>query len=115
MLVVLALAVAACSGSDEAQTCDDIGDQTVAQMQRLIDSVDEEFGALTIDEFLGAEVRPSNLDELAEISEDIERRTDELGCSGDEVRARVTAQLSNLTAETDVGRVFLDLLVSGGA
>jgi mannitol-1-phosphate/altronate dehydrogenase len=114
ILLVLAAVVSACGGSDEAQTCDDIGDQTIAQMQSLIDSVDDEFGEMTLDEFLTTDGQPSNLDELAAISEEIERRSDELACSGEEVAARVIAQLSELTAETEIGRVFLDLLVSGG-
>lgn len=113
-LIALVLLISACSGSSEAKTCDDIGDQTIAQMQRLIDSVDDEFGQMTLDEFLTTDGRPSNLDELEAISNEIEKRSDELGCSGEEVGARVTAQLGSLTAETDIGRVFLELMISGG-
>lgn len=113
LLVATLLLVSACGASGEAKTCDDIGDQTIAQMQRLIDSVDEEFGDMPLDEFLTTDAGPSNLDELGAIANEIEKRSDELGCSGEQVTARVTAQLDSLTAETDNGRVILELMLSG--
>jgi len=112
--LVVAIAVTACSGSGEAETCDDIADQTVVQMQKLVDAVDEEFGSLTLEQFLETDGEPSNLAELSEESAAIEKRWEELGCTDEEVGQRISTQIGGLTAETEIGLLFLDLVVSGG-
>jgi hypothetical protein len=112
--VVVAVLVASCGGSGEAKTCDDIADQTVEQMQKLVDAVDDEFGAMTLDEFFATDGEPSNLAELSKESDAIEKRWEELGCTDEEVAARISTQIGGLTADTDIGRLFLDLVVTSG-
>lgn len=111
---VLVLILSACSGSgDEASSCEEIATQTVALIQELIDDVDAEFESMSLEEFIENGDNLPSIESFREKSEAIDARSQELDCSQDEIAAGVAADVGNLTAETQLGRFVINLLVNG--
>lgn len=114
ILVSFSVLVAACSGgADEAATCEDIAAQTIDLLQELIDDVDAEFESMSIEEFIANGDNLPSVESFREESEAIEKRSEELGCSQQEIAQGVAARVGELTAETRLGQFVITLLVSG--
>jgi hypothetical protein len=114
LAALLGVLVAGCGGGISAESCDDITDETVALLQRLIDDIDEEFGDLTVQEILEAEGDLPSLERFAADAATIDELAAELGCSEAEITAAVDARVDELVAETDVGQFIIDAIRSGG-
>ena len=73
IVLVVALVVSACSGDDiSASTCDEVVDETMELFQRLIDDVDEEFGELTVADFLASQGELPSIETFEEDAATIE-------------------------------------------
>lgn len=113
LAIALSLVVAACSGGSEASTCEDIAIQTVDLIQELIDDVDAEFESMSIEEFIENGDSLPSIESFREESEAIDARSDELGCTPEQVAPAIAARVGDLTAETQLGRFVINLLVNG--
>lgn len=114
LLLVVSVLLAACSGGgSEAQTCEEIAVQTIDLIQELIDDVDAEFESMSIEQFIENGDNLPSIESFREKSESIEARSDELNCTQEELAAGVAERVGGLTAETQLGRFVINLLVSG--
>ena len=115
VVLTLALVAAACGGSDEitASNCFEIVDETVELYQTLIDDLDAEFEALTIDEFVA---EAQDLELIATFQDDVEMigdLSDSLGCTDEQIAAGIASQADSLSSKTIVGRLVIDALITG--
>jgi hypothetical protein len=113
--LALSLLVAGCS-SDEisASNCDEIVDETMGLLQRLIDDVDEEFRDLTVADFVASQGDLPSLEQFEEEAARIDEIALELGCTQGEISAAVDSRVGELTANTDLGRFVIDAIRAGG-
>jgi PBP1b-binding outer membrane lipoprotein LpoB len=113
-VVAITLVLAACGGGQDAANCEEIADQTIDLIQALIDDVDSEAATISLQEFVESRADLPSLEAFDGAADAIEERSGELGCNDVEVAADVASQLGALTAESELGRFVIDLLVSGG-
>lgn len=107
VIAVFGLVVGACGGG--ASSCEDIAADTVDMVQEVIDEVDQ----LTPEEIAGQE---GDLDFLADFEEESEKLADEAtdsGCSTEELSEAIKAKAGSLTAESEFGKLFVELVQSG--
>ena len=116
LLVVFALAVAACSGGQQisADTCSEVVDETMELFQRLIDDVDAEFGELTVEEFIATGGDLPSVDKFTDDAQKINQIGTQLGCSQAEIQQAVLQRVDELTATTDLGRFLITSIRTGG-
>lgn len=115
LAALLAVLVTACGGGGiTAENCDDIADETMGLFQRLIDSVDDEFGELTVEEFIAAGTDLPSLQEFREDSETIDTLALELGCTQSQISGAVDARVGELEASTELGQFIIDAIRVGG-
>ncbi len=115
LLLVLSLVAAACAGSGiSAENCDEVADETMALFQRLIDDVDDEFGDMTVQEFMDTGGDLPSIQKFREDAATIDDIAVELGCTQSEISAAVAGRVDELTAETDLGRFIISGIRSGG-
>ena len=116
--VVLAfglLAAACSSGQDiSADTCGEVVDETMELFQRLIDDVDEEFGEMTVEEFIATEGDLPSVERFSNDAEKINQIGTQLGCSQGEIQQAVLQRADQLTATTDLGRFLITSIRTGG-
>ena len=113
-VVAVTLVVAACGGDEQAANCAEIADQTIELIQALIDDVDSEAATISLQEFVESRADLPSLEAFEGAAGAIEERSADLGCNDVEVSADVVSKLGVLTAESELGRFVIDLLVSGG-
>ncbi len=114
LVVLTATTLTACGGGISAEDCNDIVDETMALLQRLIDDVDAEFGEVTVADFLANQDELPSLQRFADDAAVIDELAGELGCAQSEISAAVEARAVELTAETDLGRFIIDAIRTGG-
>jgi hypothetical protein len=112
--ILFAIVLAGCGGGISADDCEDITDETLALLQRLIDDIDAEFEELTVQDILAAEGDLPSLERFAADAEKIDQLAAELGCSQEEITAGVDARIGELVADTEVGQFVIDAIRSGG-
>ena len=113
LAVVLALVLAACGGGD-AETCDEIADQTVELMQGLIDDVENEVGDMTVEELIATGSDLPSVESIEEDAEKIDDRAAELGCTQTEIQNGVAARANQLEANTPIGQFLIEAIRDGG-
>lgn len=115
VLAAVALLIAACGGdSISATNCEELADETIGMFQRLIDDVDNEFGEMTMEEFVASGDELPSVEEFEEDAATIDELATELDCSPDEMSAEVAQRLDTLTAQSDLGRFLIDAMRAGG-
>lgn len=114
-IIGLALITSSCGGGGiSASNCDEVVDESLALIQRLIDDVDQEFGGLTVQEFIALGDDLPSLEGFAADAATIDDIALELGCTQSQISAAVDARVGELTTDTDVGRFLINAIRSGG-
>jgi hypothetical protein len=117
LFVVLALVATACSSDGQeitAQNCDEVVDETMELIQRLIDDVDEEFGEMTVEEFIDTGGDLPSIERFTGDAEKINQIGLELGCSQAQIEQDMLNRAGDLTATTDLGRFLITSIRTGG-
>jgi len=115
VLLACGLLATACGGdSISATNCEELADETIGMFQRLIDDVDDEFGDMTMAEFVASGDELPSVEQFEEDAAKIDELATELGCSPDEMSAEVEQRLDTLTAQSDLGRFLIDAMRAGG-
>jgi len=115
VLLACGLLATACGGdSISATNCEELADETIGMFQRLIDDVDDEFGDMTMAEFVASGDELPSVEQFEEDAATIDELATELGCSPDEMSAEVEQRLDTLTAQSDLGRFLIDAMRAGG-
>ncbi len=112
--LAIALASSACGSGISASNCDELADETIALVQRLIDTVDEEAGDSTIADFVAGSVELPSLEEFRSQSDDIDALAVELGCDPNVTQQSLAARVDELHATSELGRFIIQSLRSGG-
>ena len=110
-VLLSALALTACSS--EPATCEEVANERVEQMQRIIDDFDEKFGDMPVDDFLESGATPQSPESFSEESQKLNDRATELGCVPTDLDALIAARIDTLTAETPVGEFIKDAIQAG--
>jgi hypothetical protein len=113
LIVAFALVLAACGGG-QAETCDELADETVELMQRLIDDVEKEMGDVSIEDLLASGGDLPSVEHIEEDSAKIDERAAELGCTQAEIQNGVAARANQLEANTPIGQFFIEAIRDGG-
>jgi hypothetical protein len=111
--LVLVLILSACGGK-EAQTCDDLAQQTIELTQKLIDDVEAEVGDMTVQELMATGGELPSVDKFKEEASKIDERAVELGCSQTEIGDGVASRIGQLESHTPIGRFMIEAIRSGG-
>ena len=115
VLAAVALLIAACGGdSISATNCEELADETIGMFQRLIDDVDNEFGEMTMEEFVASGDELPSVEEFEEDAATIDELATELGCSPDEMSAEVAQRLDTPAKRLARYRLNLGVLRAGG-
>jgi hypothetical protein len=114
LLVAIAMVVSSCGGGISASTCDEVVDETMGLIQRLIDQVDAEAGDRTVQEFLESGDELPSVTDFREDAGRIDEIAADLGCDPAGIASGVDARLGELTATTDLGRFLINAFRSGG-
>lgn len=112
LLVVVALALGACSGG--ASTCEELADEAIDLVQALIDDVEAELGDADLAELAESAADLPSLEEYEEKANDLDAQADDLGCSEAEMSGLVTERGDQLKATTPVGNLIIEGITSGG-
>ncbi len=110
-VVVLGLGLAACGG--EASTCEEVADETVELMQRIIDDVEEDVGDMEVADFLESGASLPSPESFSEESEKLNDRATELGCTPTDLDALIAERIGSLTSETPVGEFIKEAVQAG--
>ena len=113
LFVSFALVVAACGGG-QAETCDELAEETVELMQRLIDDVEKEMGDASIEDLLASGGDLPSVEHIEEDSAKIDERAAELGCTQAEIQNAVAARANQLEASTPIGQFLIEAIRDGG-
>lgn len=115
IVVLLAVLASACGGGGiSADDCDDITDETLGLLQRLIDNVDEEFGDLSVEQFVTTDGELPPLDGFAADAQTIDDLAADLGCTQAQISSAVEARVGDLSADTALGQFIIDAIRTGG-
>ena len=114
MVFAIAVVSTACGSGISASNCDELADETLSLVQRLIDDVDAEAGDRSLSDFLASADELPSLDEYRSQSSEIDALAAELGCDADLTRQVLSARAGELTAETDLGRFIIQSIRTGG-
>jgi hypothetical protein len=102
------LVVAACGGG--SSSCEDIANETVDLVQSVIDDLDQ----MSPEEIAGqGEGGPGFLAEFDEQAEKLADDAASAGCTDEEMSELIKEQAGSLTAESELGKLFVDLVNSG--
>jgi hypothetical protein len=113
--VVVALVCTACSGARiSASTCDEVVDETMELLQRLIDDVDQQAGDTTLEDYVASGEELPSIDEFKADAAKIDEIAADLQCSQPEITAAVDARVDELSATTELGRFVVNAIRSGG-
>ena len=109
------LAGACSSGQDiSADTCGEVVDETMELFQRLIDDVDDEFGEMTVEEFIATEGDLPSVERFSADAQKINQIGTQLGCTQGEIQQAVLQRVDELEASTDLGRFLITSIRTGG-
>ncbi|CAN5584894.1 hypothetical protein BH23CHL2_BH23CHL2_10990 [soil metagenome] len=118
LLLVLMLVIAACGGDDDdndgaltvetADTCEDVGDLYIDEIQVLLD----ELSGLDM-AALASEDQPEALTNFEANAEEIESKSNDLGCSEEEMAEILQDRVGELEAEGPVAEMLLDGITEG--
>ena len=111
VVLMLGLVLAACGG--QASTCEEVADQTVESMQRIIDDIEEKAGDMSVTDFLDAGASLPSSDTFAEESQKLNERATELGCDQTDFDALIAERIGSLHAETPVGEFIMETIQAG--
>ena len=116
VLVALALVGAACSSGQEisATNCDEVVDETMELFQRLVDDVDDDFGEMSVEEFVATGGDLPSVDKFTADAEEINRIGTQLGCTQTAIQQAVLQRVDELSASTDLGRFLITSIRTGG-
>ena len=111
LFLVFVLVFAACGGDDDdddvgsiedAETCDDIGEIFIQDMQTLLDELsDTDLAAFTGDE------QPEALTNFETSIEEISTKSDEIGCEDEDIQAFMEDNIDRLEADGPVAELLL--------
>jgi hypothetical protein len=113
LALVFAVALSACGGG-QAETCDEIADETIDLMQVLIKDVENEVGDISVEELIATEGELPSVEEFEEDAAKIDEQALELGCTQTEIQTAVTAKAGSLEATTPIGQFIVEAIRSGG-
>ena len=113
LLLVLVMLLSACGGK-EAQTCDELAQQTIELTQKLIDDVEAEVGDMTVQELMETQGELPSVDKFKDEATKIDERAVELSCTQDDISAGVAARVDQLESHTPIGRFMIEAIRSGG-
>jgi hypothetical protein len=113
VVVVLALALAACGGG-EPQTCDEVADVTVDLMQELINDVEREVGDMSVEELLATGGSLPSVEGFQDEASAIDEQAAKLGCTQTEIESAVMTRVGGLEADTPIGQFIIEAIRSGG-
>ena len=113
IVLMLSLIIAACGGDDDddngavtniedAETCEQVADIAIAEIQNLLDAVSN----LTMADLM-SEDEPEALTNFETEFEAIGDKADEIGCSDEEMQGLFEDRVDSLTAEGPVGELLL--------
>lgn len=118
LLLVFMLVIAACGGDDDdddaplsvetADTCEDVGDLFIDEIQTLLD----ELSGLDMSA-LASEDQPEALTNFEANAEEIEAKSSELGCSDEEMAEILQDRVDELEAEGPLAEMLLDGITEG--
>jgi hypothetical protein len=112
-IAVFALVLASCGGG-QAETCDELAEETVNLMQELIDDVESEVGNVSVEELIATGESLPSVEGFEEDAAKIDDRAAELGCTQTEVRNGVAARANQLEANTPIGQFLIEAVRDGG-
>jgi hypothetical protein len=107
VVAAFGLIAAACGG--DASSCEDIASDTVDLVQDVINEVDQ----MTPEEVAGQDGDPDFLTDFDEQSEKLADEAASLGCTPEEMSEAIQDKAGSLTAETEFGQFFVQLVQSG--
>ena len=116
LVAALALVAAAC-GDSQPETCEEVADHTIELMQDLIDDVEDEFGAESLDEIIARMLVGEELPSVVafeEKADDLSQRAGELGCTQEQLEKEVASRTDRLEATTPLGEFIIDGIEGGG-
>jgi hypothetical protein len=113
LIVVFALVLAACGGG-QAETCDELAEETVNLMQELIDDVEKEVGNVSVEELIATGEALPSVEGFEEDAAKIDERAAELGCTQTEIQNGVAARANQLEANTPIGQFLIEAIRDGG-
>ena len=110
LLLVFVLVLAACGGDDDddvgsiddADTCDEVGDVFLADMQVLLDELSE----MDLADFAGDE-QPEAMTNFENSVDEISAKSDEIGCSDEEIQTYLEENIGDLEADGPVAELLL--------
>lgn len=111
LFLVFVLVFAACGGDDDdddvssiedADTCEEVGDVFVEDMQTLLDELSD----TDISEFTGDE-QPQALTDFEANIDEISAKSDEIGCSDEEIQTILEDRIDDLEADGPVAEILL--------
>ncbi len=104
---VIAVTLVACGGED-AGVCPAVADDAVALVQEVIDQVD----AMSLEQLAAL----SGSDLLADFetqAQELDTRANDAECSEEELSTLLEERSGSLTATTEFGQIFVELIASG--
>jgi hypothetical protein len=108
VIAACGLVFAACGGG--TSSCEDIANETVDLVQDVINEVDQ----MSPEEIAGqGESSPDFLTDFDEQAEKLGDEAASLGCTDEEMSELIRAQSESLTAESEFGQFFVELVKSG--
>lgn len=110
--VVVGLAGSGCGG--EAATCEELADETIDLAQTLIDDIEAGLDDASLEELLETGFELPAVESFTEMSVKIDERAAELGCTSAQMQQLVQSRIGDLSAETELGRLIIDGIGSGG-
>jgi hypothetical protein len=117
ILLVFVLVFAACGGDDDdddvgsiedAETCDDVGNVFIAEMQTLLDELSD----TELSEFTGSE-QPEAMTNFEASIEEIIDKSEEIDCSEEEIQTFMEENVDELEADGPVAELILQSFVEG--
>ena len=114
LLLVFALALAACGGDDDdddddvgsiedAETCEDVGDVFIDELQVLLDELSElDVSAISGDE------QPEAMTDFEQNLDGIDEKAQELGCEDEEMAEIIEGRVDDLEADGPLAEIVLE-------
>ena len=110
LFLVFVLVLAACGGDDDddvgsiedADSCDDVGEVFIDEMQTLLDELSD----TDLADFTGSE-QPEALTNFEASMDEISTKSDDIGCSEEEIQSFMEDNIDRLEADGPVAEILL--------
>ena len=110
LFLVFVLVLAACGGDDDddvgsiedAESCDDVGEVFIDDMQTLLDELSD----TDLSEFTG-DSQPEAMTNFENSIEDIKVKSDDIGCTDEEIQEFMEDNIDRLEADGPVAELLL--------